>query len=387
MQILIVILLAALIAAVGYLIFKKPRDIEPDRTMMLALINSEVQAAAGNVLLKVQAAGSTELEEKRKAIAQELGDKKDAIGKALDFAVSGIEKSIATNDEVIRDALQGNEKAVGTAFTTNRDFVLKAAGEINTAVQNVEKRLVQVVTATDMHKDVAETLQHTVGALKETLKSTRARGAWGERMAEDVLRLAGMQEHVNYEKQAVGASGSRPDFQIKMPHGLVVNMDVKFPFDNWMKYMEAEDHAFFDQFIKDVQAKLRQITGKDYIDPATGTVDYAIMFMPNEGAYAAVMEHSPEIMDEALRGKVVLASPMTLFAVLCTIRQAMDSFKMETGLQSTLAALAEFKKQWEKYIEATQGIDEDIEKLSNHWRILSTTRAKALDRAAEKVVG
>ena len=46
-------------------------------------------------------------------------------------------------------------------------------------------------------------LQDTANHLRQALVSTKARGQWGERMAEDVLRLAGFIEGVNYLKQKV----------------------------------------------------------------------------------------------------------------------------------------------------------------------------------------
>src|SRR3954451_6313457 len=62
--------------------------------------------------------------------------------------------------------------------------------------------------------------------LREVLASSKVRGQWGERMAEDVLRLAGFVEGVNYRKQATLANAGRPDYTFMMPHGLLMHMDV-----------------------------------------------------------------------------------------------------------------------------------------------------------------
>src|SRR5215210_1439792 len=78
-------------------------------------------------------------------------------------------------------------------------------------------------------------LLHTTQSLREVLASPKSRGRWGERMAEDVLRLADFIENVNYRKQraAVGGRGI-PDFTFFLPNDLVVHMDVKFPLDNYV---------------------------------------------------------------------------------------------------------------------------------------------------------
>ena len=52
------------------------------------------------------------------------------------------------------------------------------------------------------------------------LANPQARGQWGERMAEDVLRLAGFVENVNYRKQTQIEGGTgRPDYTFHMPKG------------------------------------------------------------------------------------------------------------------------------------------------------------------------
>ena len=67
------------------------------------------------------------------------------------------------------------------------------------------------------------------------------RGQWGERIAEDVLRLSGFLEGVNYLRQhTLTDSGGRPDYTFLMPNGLVMHMDVKFPLDNYLRFLDAE---------------------------------------------------------------------------------------------------------------------------------------------------
>ena len=84
-------------------------------------------------------------------------------------------------------------------------------------------------------------LAGTAGELHRMLASTQRRGAWGERMAEDVLRLAGLQEGVNYVKQSAAAAESgKPDFTFFLPNELKVNMDVKFPLESYKAVVDAE---------------------------------------------------------------------------------------------------------------------------------------------------
>src|SRR5262249_6561915 len=76
----------------------------------------------------------------------------------------------------------------------------------------------------------------TTRQLAAVLASSAARGRWGERLAEDVLRLSGLVEGLHYRRQTVLAgSGRRPDFTFLLPDGLLLHLDVKFPFENYLR--------------------------------------------------------------------------------------------------------------------------------------------------------
>src|SRR5262245_13939804 len=111
------------------------------------------------------------------------------------------------------------------------------------AEQSAE-RFGQVDQSLRSHAEVTRTLSQSAQALREAMASPTARGQWGERMAEDVLRLAGFVENVNYMKQSQldGASG-RPDFTFPLPKGHELYMDVKVPMAGYLRYLDATSDA------------------------------------------------------------------------------------------------------------------------------------------------
>jgi len=125
----------------------------------------------------------------------------------------------------------------------------------------------QLKTASDQTQALAK----TTNALREALASSKARGQWGERMAEDVLRLAGFVENVNYQKQkTIEGVGTRPDFIFLLPRNLKLNMDVKFPLDNYLRLLQAasdvEQGQFRVAFLKDVRTKIKEVSSRTYIN-------------------------------------------------------------------------------------------------------------------------
>lgn len=231
-------------------------------------------------------------------------------------------------------------------------------------------------------------LADTTQSLREALASPKARGQWGERMADDVLRLAGMVEGVNYLKQKAISGGRVPDFTFLLPRDLCLHMDVKFPVDNYLRFLEAEAPGERDRcrdaFLRDVRARMRELAGRGYADPAT-TVGYLLLFIPNESVYAFIGEHAPALGEEALRHKVVLCSPFTLFAVLGVIRQAVDNFLLERTSDEILGAMAGFAQQWERFGEQIELVGKRLASTQTAYDELAGTRRRQLQRQLDEI--
>jgi DNA recombination protein RmuC len=199
-----------------------------------------------------------------------------------------------------------------------------------------------------------------------------------------------MAEGINYIRQKTleGSSG-RPDYTFLLPNNLKVNMDVKFPLDNYMHYLKAEsDHdrkRFKEELLKNTRVMLRQVTGREYINPSDNTVDYVIVFIPNEQVYSFIHEADPAIMDEALKQKVILCSPFTLYAVLAVIRQAIKNFNLERTASEILKLLVDFTKQWDAYKDRFKAMGDRLDAASKEYDALVTTRSNMLERPLKKI--
>lgn len=301
---------------------------------------------ANETLSKQTQLGGKELEEKKKLIDQTL--------------------------LVIKEDLKNVENVV-TAFEKDR---ASKFSEISTQLKNAAEQTGK--------------LQETTSQLHTALASTQVRGQWGQRMAEDVLRLAGFVEGINYHKQkALETVGTIPDYTFLLPQGLKVNMDVKFPLDNYLRYLEAKADSDKElhrkQFLKDVKGRIKEVTTRDYINPAENTVDYVIVFIPNEQVYGFINENDRTILDEALKNKVILCSPVTLYAILAIIRQAVDNFNLEKTASQILSLLGEFNKQWVMFLKSLERMGKKIEDAQKEYVSLTSTRRNQLERPLRKI--
>ncbi len=262
--------------------------------------------------------------------------------------------------------------------------------ELNGLVQSAEKQRAEshgsLAGRLEQATQVTQRLQTTTERLREALANPHARGQWGERMAEDVLRLAGLVEGVNYRKQK-GTESGRPDFTFLLPGNQCVHMDVKFPLTNYLRALDATDDsaraASTGLFLKDVRLRIKEV--RAYVDPSAGTLDCVLVFIPNEQVYGFIHAHDPELLDDALRGKVVLCSPVTLFAVLAVLRQSVDAFRLHVASREILELLARFREEWENYVKVMSSLGRKLEDASDEYRKLMGVRADRLDRQLEKI--
>lgn len=269
--------------------------------------------------------------------------------------------------------------------------ILQVQQAIHLSEKNQNTNLSLVIQQLELSKKATENLKETAGKLHAVLANTKKRGEWGERMAEDVLRLAGFQEGINYVKQKsitnADDSLSRPDFTFFLPQDLKLNMDVKFPFDNYLKYLEAEGDterdSYKQQFLKDVRNRIKEVTTRDYINQET--VDYCLVFIPNEKVYGFIQEEDPGVLDAALKNRVVLSSPLTLYAVLALIRQAVDNFNLGKTNREILSNLAVFRQQWENFLSALERVGKRIADTQKEYDTLLSTRKNQLERPLKKI--
>ena len=126
-------------------------------------------------------------------------------------------------------------------------------------------------------------------------------------MAEDVLRLAGFHEGVNYHKRTAveGEGRGIPDFTFLLPKGHVLFMDVKFPMAAYLKYLEAgteaERSAHRAAFVRDVRARVRELARREYAATDNrSAIDNVLLFVPNETVSAFIHESDVGLIEEAM---------------------------------------------------------------------------------------
>jgi DNA recombination protein RmuC len=322
---------------------------------------------------------------------QAFAEQRDAaVQAAIDHVLAHNRQALSAERELAGKDLDGKKSLIDQQLAT----MAAKLDEVSTMVQTVEAERARSfgelnAQLSRQHEGLAALL-HTTQSLREALSSTKARGQWGERMAEDVLRLAGFVENVNYRKQrAVETGRGIPDYTFFLPNNLLLHMDVKFPLDNYVRFCDAtsdlERKRYRDDFLRDVRARVRELSDRDYVDPGGGTVDFVLLFIPNEQLYAFIHEQDDAILDDAVRHGVVFCSPLTLFVVLALIRQMVENLRLARTSDEILSLLGQFSDQWTKFKAQMEKVGQRIDAASKEYTALAGTRTNTLERPLRRI--
>ena len=328
------------------------------------------------------------------AVTQALADLREQSSAERDGAIRvALEQSAVLQREQLGTAAQQVRQQSSAELSSKKDVIDARLDQVSHEMRSELAKLGQMVSALSetsaqkfgqvdqslrSHAEITQTLNESARSLREAIASPTARGQWGERMAEDVLRLAGFVENVNYVKQTQIEGGTgRPDFTFPLPKGHELYMDVKFPMAGYLRFLDAntdaERQAHRAAFLRDVRARVKELAKRDYARSTSATtVDYVLLFLPNEQLSGFIHEHDPKLLDDAMGQRVIMCSPLTLFAFLGVIRQAFDNFVVEQTSDQILALIGKFGTQWQKYNDA-------LDKLK--------TRFDQLDRQFDDVIG
>jgi len=286
--------------------------------------------------------------------------------------------------------LESKKLLIDNTLQTMKTDLEKIQKSISDFDTKREKGFAEIGRDLKLHGEQTGKLQETTNKLQMALASSRVRGQWGERMAEDVLRYAGFVENVNYLKQAVQESNqSRPDYTFLLPRDLKVNMDVKFPLENYLKYMaedaEPNKENLKQQFLKDTRQRIKEVNNREYINPANNTVDYVLIFIPSEQVFCFINENDPTIIDDGIRQKAILCSPLTLYAMLAIIRQSVENFNMMNTEARVLNLFGSFAKQWEEFKKGMESMGTRLKQAQEEYERLLSTRRRALEKPLNQI--
>ena len=283
-----------------------------------------------------------------------------AVGLALGWAIFRLREGARTVDLRVtnaqleqelraeREKLQWTEVAeqkLREAFTAlasqslssnSQQFLANAQKELKTLVDPLSQKLDtmdQQVRALETKREGAygklgeqlrslgeaqSQLQRTTVSLEQALKSPTARGRWGELQLRRVVELAGLVHHVDFDEQPTTDEG-RPDLIVRLPGGGVLPIDAKASATAYLDAMQVDGTqraTKLGEHVRAMRSRIQDLSRKQYWAQFDRAPELVVMFVPFESALSAAFERDPELLEYGIRQHILVASPVTLLALL-----------------------------------------------------------------------
>jgi len=192
-------------------------------------------------------------------------------------------------------------------------------------------------------RESSELLRSETGQLVTALRASQVRGRWGEVQLRRVVEAAGMLEHVDFVEQAHLATDDgarRPDMVVHLAGGKHVVVDAKVAVVGYLDAMQATDEAVRAERLaahaRHMRRHIDDLAAKEYWEQVAPAPEFVVMFVPAEAFLHAALEADATILEHAMERNVVLATPMTLVAMLRTIAYAWRQDALAANAQQVL---------------------------------------------------
>jgi len=323
-------------------------DVLREAEQQIARLDSELTSERNNHAARMEELrGAQEALEKR---FDELA-RKALDGNAERFLTSVTERFEKHKQAADAD-LGARQKGIETLLQPIRENLTKFEAQ-NREIEKAREGAYRTVTeqVSKLHEEQRRLTTET-NRLVTALRAPKTRGNWGEFQLRQVVEMAGMVDHVDFHmEKSVEVDGirQRPDATVNLPGGKRIVIDAKTPLDAFLTAAGMDDgpakSASLAHHARQLRVQMQGLAKKSYFDAIAGSPDFVVMFIPGEAFYSAALSEDPTLFEDAIRNKVIVATPTTLIALLKSVAYGWQQERMSENAQRATDLAQELYKR------------------------------------------
>lgn len=352
MEILLIVIGLAVGVAIGYLAAgRRSRQLEFDRERQAAEIEGlqerlAQQRADFEERAKLLEASRKQLSDEMKSISSEV------MKEAARQLEESLEQKRKLDEERARHELERRSAEIRNTVTP----VKETLGEVKNKVEQLEQQRIraqgELAQQIKTLREGVDLVAESAGGLTAALRKPTGRGSWGELQLRNVIELAGMVEHCDFQTQVSIETEDgrlRPDVVVNMPGGKNVVIDAKAPMEAFLEAQEAGDDAEREEHLRrhatQVKRHIDALRAKSYQQQFETSPELVVMFIPSEGIYHAALSADPLLLEHGLKERVLIATPTTLIGLLRAINYGWGQQRIAESAQEIAALGRELHKR------------------------------------------
>lgn len=277
--------------------------------------------AAGIVMIVMRSATARQLAEARATAAAELAASQQALLDKADQRMRETFQSIAS--QALNDNRTSFFDLAKTSFEAYRQPITDTLKRVDQRLGDVEKERIESYARLS---EQIVALGSSATTLANALRTPAVRGRWGELQLRRVVEMAGMLQRCDFDEQPGLFSDNgrlRPDLIVHLPGGKQIVVDAKVPLEQFLEAQSTTDEASrvarLQGHARQVRDHMDRLAAKAYWDQLGNSPEMVVMFLPGESLFSAALQHDLTLIEHGLQQRVLLASPLTLIALLTTV--------------------------------------------------------------------
>ncbi len=249
-------------------------------------------------------------------------------------------ESLGQHHQVAAGTLKEREQAIASLIKPIQETLSRTAETLRDMEGARQRDFGSLRQHLNDMRDSHATLQRETRNLVKALSKPQVRGQWGEITLRRLVELAGMTQHCDFEEQVQvpGPDGAlRPDMIIHMPDGRDLVVDVKTPLDAYLAAVEAasdeERAAALRRHAQHVAERARLLSSKNYAAQFPTAPQFVILFIPGDQFLSAALDEQPDLLENAMRSGVILATPSSFVALLKAVHYGWQNVRLAEGAE------------------------------------------------------